>query len=66
MEDEMILIGPANPELETAHRAHLPYDQSSNARTSRCSRRVIEMALGKSGHKTKDFARVMDLDRAKP
>jgi DNA-binding transcriptional LysR family regulator len=62
MEDEMILIGPANSELERLTREHLRTTNLLMREQGSGSRRVIEMALGKVGIKTKDFARVMDLD----
>jgi DNA-binding transcriptional LysR family regulator len=62
MEDEMVLIAPVNAEMERLTREHLRSTNLLMREQGSGSRRVIEMALGKVDIKTKDFARVMNLD----
>jgi DNA-binding transcriptional LysR family regulator len=62
MEDELVLIAPSNAEMERLTREHLRSTNLLMREQGSGSRRVIEMALGRVGIKTKNFARVMNLD----
>jgi len=62
MEDEMVLIAPANSEMPRLTRDLLGSTNLVMREQGSGSRRVIELALGKVGIKTKHFARVMNLD----
>jgi LysR family transcriptional regulator, transcriptional activator of the cysJI operon len=62
LEDEMVLIAPANSEMERLTREHLCSTNLLMREQGSGSRRVIELALGKAGIKTKHFAGIMALD----
>lgn len=62
MEDEMVLIAPANSEMQRLTRERLPFTNLLMREQGSGSRRVIELALAKAGIRTKQFARVMNLD----
>jgi DNA-binding transcriptional LysR family regulator len=62
LEDEMVLIAPANAEMERLTSEHLRSTHLLMREQGSGSRRVIELALGKAGIKTKNFAGVMALD----
>ena len=62
MEDEMVLIAPANAGMERLTREHLHSTSLVMREQGSGSRRVVELALGRAGIKTKNFARVMNLD----
>ena len=62
LEDEMVLIAPASSEMERLTRERLSSTNLLMREQGSGSRRVIEMALGKAGIKTKNFAGVMALD----
>jgi DNA-binding transcriptional LysR family regulator len=58
----MVLIAAANAEMERLTREHLGSTSLLMREQGSGSRRVIEMALGRAGIKTKNFAQVMNLD----
>jgi DNA-binding transcriptional LysR family regulator len=62
MEDEMVLIAPLNAGIERLTREHLRSTSLVMREQGSGSRRVVELALGRAGIKTKNFARVMNLD----
>jgi len=62
MEDEMVLIAPANAGMERLTREHLHSTSLVMREQGSGSRRVVELALGRAGIKTKNFAGVMNLD----
>jgi DNA-binding transcriptional LysR family regulator len=62
MEDEMVLIAPVNAEMDRFTRDRLRSTNLVMREQGSGSRRVIEMALGKVGIKSKHFATVMNLD----
>jgi DNA-binding transcriptional LysR family regulator len=62
MEDELVLIGPANFEPERISREHLLSMKLLLREQGSGSRRVVETALEKAGYKLKAFTSVMDLD----
>jgi LysR family transcriptional regulator, transcriptional activator of the cysJI operon len=62
LEDEMVLIAPANSEMERLTPEHLRSTNLLMREQGSGSRRVIELALGKAGIRTKNFAGVMALD----
>jgi LysR family transcriptional regulator, transcriptional activator of the cysJI operon len=62
MEDEMVMIAPASSGMGRLTRGHLRSTNLLMREQGSGSRRVIEMALGRAGIKTQNFARVMNLD----
>jgi len=62
MEDELVLIAPAHSEMRKLTREQLHSTNLLMREQGSGSRRVVEMALGKAGIKTKHFATVMNLD----
>jgi DNA-binding transcriptional LysR family regulator len=62
MEDEMVMIAPAGSGAGRLTRDHLRSTNLLMREQGSGSLRVIEMALGRAGIKTQNFARVMNLD----
>ncbi len=62
MEDELVLIAPGYSEMHRLTREQLRSTTLLIREQGSGSRRVVEMALGRAGIKTKNFATVMNLD----
>ncbi len=62
MEDELVLIAPGYSEMHRLAREQLRSTTLLIREQGSGSRRVVEMALGRAGIKTKNFATVMNLD----
>ena len=62
MEDEMVLIAPADFEFERLTREQLLSSSLLMREQGSGSRRVVETALEKAGCRLKSFPRVMNLD----
>jgi DNA-binding transcriptional LysR family regulator len=62
MEDELVLIAPANYKLDRLSRKHLLASSMIMREQGSGSRRVVELALKRAGYRLKSLRIIMDLD----